>query len=60
MSQDEKPPAYWEGVFEAFRLIHMFIDWKEDNPESQRTIKQYIQQAQNRVRGKVKADLRGL
>ena len=60
MSEEEKPPGYWEGVKDTLRLLHQFIDWKEDHPDSPVNLKRYIMQAIDKVAPKTKPRLRDL
>ena len=60
---EDKSNVYWEGVRDALRLILEFNEWKTTNPETDRTLQDFILAAQDKVAGKIKpklADLLGV
>lgn len=38
-------PQYLRGVIDALELVASFLAWKAENPDSHRTIKDFLQQA---------------
>ena len=60
MSQQDKPPDYWEGVNDAFKLVQEFLDWKKKYPSADRTIQDYINDAVDKVNKQLTSDLRNL
>ena len=52
--EEEKSNDYWEGVRDALRLILDFDEWKTTNPQSERTLQEFIQEARVKVAGRTK------
>ncbi len=42
MDESEQPPEYWEGVKDALNLVRDFLYWKDLNPETSQTTKEFI------------------
>ena len=50
-------PQYLRGVIDALDLIASFLAWKEENPESKQTAKDFIKQALSKLDTKVEHKL---
>ncbi len=55
--QEEKNPAYWEGVRDTLQLLLDFEKWKEENPDTTITLEEYLKKAQNQVASKTSPQL---
>ncbi|MHA1712628.1 MAG: hypothetical protein ACTSW4_01085 [Candidatus Ranarchaeia archaeon] len=60
MADKEKPPEYWEGVYDTLKLIQEFLDLKDEHPNSQRTVEDYLNAALSKVNRQLTSDLRQL
>ncbi len=45
-------PRYLRGVIDALELVASFLAWKAENPDSDRTIKDFLQQAVEKLEKK--------
>lgn len=53
----EMDPRYLRGVIDALELIASFIEWKAKNPESDRTEKDFIAKALQKLGTKMEQKL---
>jgi hypothetical protein len=45
-------PRYLRGVIDALELINSFLAWKKEHPDSDRTIKDFLNQALTKLEEK--------
>jgi len=50
-------PRYLRGVIDALELINSFLAWKAEHPESDRTIKDFLNQALAKLEEKTESKL---
>ncbi len=50
-------PRYMRGVIDALELINSFLAWKAEHPESNRTIKDFLNQALSKLEEKTESKL---
>lgn len=50
-------PRYLRGVIDALELINSFLAWKAEHPESDRTIKDFLNQALSKLEKKTESKL---
>lgn len=50
-------PRYLRGVIDALELINSFLAWKTEHPESNRTVKDFLNQALSNLEKKTKSKL---
>lgn len=50
-------PRYLRGVIDALELINSFLAWKAEHPESDRTIKDFLNQALGKLEEKTESKL---
>lgn len=50
-------PRYLRGVIDALELINSFLAWKAEHPESDRTIKDFLNQALAKLEEKSESKL---
>lgn len=55
--EQELDPKYMRGVIDALELVISFIDWKEKHPESERSEKEFIRQALQKLGSKIEQKL---
>lgn len=55
--QEEKNPAYWEGVRDTLQLLLEFEKWIKENPESEISLEDYLKKAQEQVASKTSPQL---
>lgn len=56
-NQEKTDPRYIRGVIDALEMINSFLAWKAEHPESQRTVKDFLKQAINKLEEKAKSKL---
>ena len=55
--EEEKSDIYWEGVRDTLRLIRDFNEWQTVNPQSDRTLQSFLEEAQTKIAGRVNPKL---
>lgn len=54
---DNLDPRYLRGVIDALELVASFLAWKAEHPNSQRTVKDFLQQALEQMEKKTEHKL---
>lgn len=52
IQSDNLDPRYLRGVIDALELVASFLAWKAENPNSDRTVKEFLVQALNQLEKK--------
>ncbi|MFX1562290.1 MAG: hypothetical protein ACFFDP_03170 [Promethearchaeota archaeon] len=55
--EKELDPRYMRGVIDALELVISFIDWKDEHPESDRSEKEFIRKALQKLGTKIEQKL---
>ena len=50
--------GYWEGVRDAFELVFNFLDWKDENKDIARPVKEVVLETLEMVSEKVRPGLK--
>ncbi|MFW9985132.1 MAG: hypothetical protein ACFFDJ_01030 [Candidatus Odinarchaeota archaeon] len=57
INNENLDPRYLRGVIDALELVASFLAWKAENPQSDRSIKDFLQQALEKLEKKTEHKL---
>jgi hypothetical protein len=57
INSENLDPLYLRGVIDALELVASFLAWKAEHPQSQRSVKDFLQQALTKLEQKTEHKL---